>query len=79
MMSNIADLQDPNDPKGRTINNAKEHKYSVGELVELENKARLFVTRLSRDCDGTPLYMLGCKLDRIDLLGISEEYITQIR
>jgi hypothetical protein len=59
---NVADLKDPNDPKGRTwreINNAKEHNIPVGTLVELENGVRLFVVSHNRDCDGTPLYAMS--------------------
>ena len=80
-MINIADLIDPEDPKGRTyreVNNAKNHKYSVGDLVQIETKARLFVSKLPRDCDGTPLYVLGCETGRQDLYGIPEEYITEV-
>lgn len=59
---NIADLKDPSDPRGRSyreINNAAEHKYNVGQLVEFEDGLRLFITKQTRDCDGTPLYWFG--------------------
>lgn len=66
---NVADLIDPNDPQGRSyreVNTASQHQYPVGSLVEInwpENPkrhgVRLFVTKHSRDCDGTPLYVLG--------------------
>ena len=58
---NIADLKCPDDPQGRTyreINNAKQHKYQVGDLVEIETGVRLFIALQTRDCDGTPLYCL---------------------
>lgn len=60
----IHDLIDPDDPQGRTyreVNNAKIHKFQVGDLVELETGARVFVAKQSRDCDGTPLYCLTPK------------------
>lgn len=44
----------------RQLNNAKKHKFKVGQLVELEGGARLFVAKQTRDCDGTPLYSLTC-------------------
>jgi hypothetical protein len=58
---NIADLKDPNDPEGRTyreINNATQHRFNVGQLVEVDDGVRLFVAKQTRDCDGTPLYYL---------------------
>lgn len=66
---NIADLKDSDDPQGRTyreINNAIQHKYPIGSLVELGDPeypsvmdgVRLFVVCHTRDCDGTPLYEL---------------------
>ena len=59
--NNIADIKDSNDPQGRTyrqVNNATPHKYGIGVLVELDNGARLFTAKQTRDCDGTPLYSL---------------------
>lgn len=65
---NIADLKDPYDPEGRSyreVNNKRLHKLSVGDLVEVQikdhesDRIRLYVTKLTRDCDGTPLYSLG--------------------
>ena len=58
----ICDLTDPSDSAGRTyreVNNATHHRFIVGDLVKLRNGARLFITKLTRDCDGTPLYSLG--------------------
>ncbi len=58
---NVADLVDPTDPQGRSyreINNAKSHKFKVGDLVEIDGGVRLFIAKQTRDCDGTPLYCL---------------------
>ncbi len=87
---NIADLTDPNDPQGRTyrqINLATPHKYEVGALIELENKARLFIARQTRDCDGAPLYSLTHETRKDDFPlnelyfahGFSEEGMTEIK
>lgn len=62
---NVADLIDPSDPQGRSyreINREEQHKYSVGDLVEIANGVRLFIVALKRDCDETPLYSLGAEL-----------------
>lgn len=59
--TNISDLKDPCDPLGRTyreVNSAKNHKFMVGQLVEIDHGVRLFIAKQSRDCDGTPLYCL---------------------
>ena len=32
------------------------HKYKLGDLVELENGARVYITRLTYDCDHVPMY-----------------------
>jgi len=58
----ICDLVDPEDPEGRTfreINNATDHSFEVGTLVEIRNGVRLFIVQQTRDCDGTPLYCLS--------------------
>jgi len=63
---NIADLKDISDPQGRTyrqINNDTQHTFNVGSLVELEGGCRLFIAKLTRDCDGTPLYTLTHDID----------------
>ena len=60
---NIADLKDPDDSEGRSyreVNHATEHNYEVGQLVEFDDGVCLFITKLTRDCDGTPLYWFGC-------------------
>ena len=52
---------------GKTIkenNLAREHKYPIGSLVELENGERLFVMAYTRDCDGSPLYNLGFRWNK---------------
>ena len=54
----IADLTNPETGKTyRQENNEKTHKYGIGDLVEVDG-CRFFITRLTRDCDGTPLYSL---------------------
>ena len=63
---NVADLVDPDDPSGRTyrqVNALKSHGIPIGTLVELENGARLFVVKHTRDCDQTPLYSLCADQD----------------
>lgn len=70
-MINIADLKDPNDPQGRTyreINNETNHKFNIGDLVEWDDGVRLYVAKLTRDCDGTPLCSLTPEKDDIDNL-----------
>jgi len=72
---NLADIKDPDDEFGRTyreINNSTEHNFKVGDLVELEDGARLFVVHLHRDCDGTPLYSLS--YDKDDTERISDVF-----
>ena len=79
-MNNVADLKDPNDPQGRTyreINNATSHNLTVDDLVELDDGVRLFVTRLTRDCDGTPLYCLGRKGNTV-IMGYTEDSLTLV-
>jgi hypothetical protein len=64
-MNNIADLKDPNDKQGRTyrqINNSVCHGIGLGVLVELDTGVRLFVAKHTRDCDGTPLYVLTSEI-----------------
>jgi hypothetical protein len=67
---NIADLKNPKTGKTyREENNAKQHKYKVDDLVEIISWGddckyggmRLYVIGCVRDCDGTPLYVLGSK------------------
>lgn len=63
---NIADFKDPNDDEGRSyreVNNSKNHRFTVGQLVELESGARLFVAKQTRDCDGSLMYSLTPELD----------------
>jgi hypothetical protein len=61
----------------RQINNATKHKYKCDDLVELESRARMYVTRLTRDCDGTPLYCLGYKKGSTKINGIGEDFIIK--
>jgi len=67
---NIADLKNPETGKTyREENNALHHKYKVGDLVEIipwdeeceYAGMRLYIIGCVRDCDGTPLYVLGSK------------------
>jgi hypothetical protein len=72
MIINGADLQDPNDPQGRTyrqVNAEKQHTIPLGALVELETGERLRVMLQTRDCDQTPLYSLGVTGDDDDRIG----------
>ena len=60
--TNVADLRDPADPAGRSyrrVNAEKTHGIVAGSLVEIESGVRLFVVKLGRDCDQTPLYWLA--------------------
>jgi hypothetical protein len=80
-MDNVADLTDPSDTKGRSyrqINNATPHNFKVGQLVELECGARLYIIKHSRDCDGTPLYVVGLQESNIVEGGYPEDYIKAI-
>jgi hypothetical protein len=69
---NIADIVDKETGKTfRQLNMEKTHKVSVGALVEVcyevedgcsppaNQGIRLHVIECIRDCDGTPLYVLG--------------------
>ena len=67
---NIADLKNPETGKTyREENNALQHKYKVGDLVEIipwdeeceYAGMRLYIIGCVKDCDGTPLYVLGSK------------------
>lgn len=83
MVNMVCDLIDPNDPEKRThreINNSTEHKYKLGQLVELPNGSRLFINTRTRDCDGTPLYHLSILDESMapDLYGYCEESIKPL-
>ena len=67
---NIADVKNPKTGKTyREENNEKQHKYKVDDLVEIQDWGhsceyggmRLYIIGCVRDCDGTPLYVLGTK------------------
>ena len=67
---NIADLTNPDSGKTyRQENSEKQHKYKVDDLVEIIpwgddcefSGMRLYIIGCVRDCDGTPLYVLGSK------------------
>lgn len=75
---NIADIKNPKTGKTfRQENNEKQHKYKVDDLVEIigwgedsrYNGMRLYIIGLVRDCDGTPLYVLGSKGMELHQLG----------
>ena len=75
---NVADLVNPKDSKGRTyreINNTIKHKLSVGDRVETYDNMVLFITKHTRDCDGTPLYSLGDAKGRHLTNGYSEDSV----
>jgi hypothetical protein len=57
-MINIADLDSGDGRSYHEVNNAKKHSLELGQLVELDTGARLFIAGHARDCDGTPLYSL---------------------
>ena len=86
MFMMIHDLKDPDDDQGRSyreVNNAKQHKLKIGQLVESANGIRLFIHQQTRDCDGTPLYVLAT--DTVDSLnntlsyGYSERVLTEVK
>lgn len=59
--TNIADLKDPNDAQSRSyreVNNSTQHKFNIGEFVEIDDGVRMYIAMQNRDCDGTPLYCL---------------------
>jgi hypothetical protein len=63
---NVADLEDPNDPDGRSyrdVNAEKVHEIPLGTFVELQDGCRAWVVSLGRDCDQTPLYWLSLDKD----------------
>lgn len=66
---NIADIKNPKTGMTyREENNAKKHKYKVGDPVKLDDHSWTTITGLTRDCDGTPLYSY-------ELTGLSEDSI----
>jgi hypothetical protein len=66
----VADMINPETGKtGREENNSKAHKYKVGQAVKIEECRWAFITKLTRDCDGTPLYSY-------ESVGLSEDSIT---
>ena len=69
-LKQICDLKNPKTGKTyREENNALEHKFKVDDLVEILREdedcvyvgMRLYIIGCVRDCDGTPLYVLGSK------------------
>lgn len=82
-MISISDLKDPDDYQGRTyreVNNSTQHSFDAGDLVELENGVRLFVSKQTRDCDGTPLYSMSHKSNGdASLHGFSEDDLRLVK
>lgn len=69
-MPTFVEYKDIVEANGKTIkenNLAKGHAIPIGTLVEVNipysdyHRMRLYVVANSRDCDGTPLYLLGHK------------------
>jgi hypothetical protein len=99
-MNKIFMLHDTIEANGKSIkeNNLElKHNIPIGSLVEVQSdnwygdgaceiwKARLWVLDHSRDCDGTPLYILGrdrdydvCKRYHYLRGGFSEDNLTVI-
>lgn len=84
-MDFVADLKDPNDQQGRSyreVNRDKRHNISLGSLVEINNGARAFVVKHTRDCDQTPLYSLAIDPDDCNFSmdhGYGEESLKTIK
>jgi hypothetical protein len=74
----VADLDSGNGKTYREINNAMKHKITIGSLVEIDCGARLYVLKHNRDCDGTPLYVIGLKDSNIIKGGYTEECLKVI-
>jgi len=85
-MVNIADLTNPE--TGRTIrqeNLKKQHNIPVDTLVEIlgdENDEysgmRLYINEHTRDCDGTPIYLLGSKTGESKLGLFAEDDLKKV-
>lgn len=68
---NVSDLVNPESGKTyRQENNEKKHKYNIGQNVKINEGQWATITKLTRDCDGTPLYSY-------ELHGLSEDSIVQ--
>lgn len=66
---NVADIINPKTGiTPRQENKEKSHKYQVGDAVKLDDQGWVTITKLTRDCDGTPLY-------NYELCGLSEDSI----
>ena len=82
-------IHDIVEKNGKTIkenNLAKFHKYELGELVEMKNGVRMFISGYRRDCDGTPLYCLSYENDpwqwennNCQLCGFGEDSLSMIK
>lgn len=81
VLINVADLVDPNDKQGRSyrkINKATAHKLKVGDRVQVMGDMVLYITKLIRDCDETPLYAVGNRNAKTYEHGFSEEVIVKL-
>ena len=54
-----------------------EHKIPIGSLVELEEGVRLFIVKHTRDCDGTPLYVLAPYMGAVEE-NVRNQYINKM-
>lgn len=75
----MGDIVESNGKTVRENNSAIAHKIPIGSLVEIVSEddefewigVRMYVVDHSRDCDGTPLYVIGpkCARDKWDRHG----------
>jgi hypothetical protein len=84
----VGDIVEANGKTIRENNQERPHKFALGTLVEIHgsedfgwNGCRLYVRSLSRDCDGSPLYVLGSLDldDRPTLFGMDEEGMREVK
>ncbi len=70
ILQNIADIKTESGKTYRELNMEKKHLYKINDLVEIianpewpdeHDGMRLYIIGLTRDCDETPLYVLGSK------------------
>ena len=87
MIYKFSDIVESNGKTIRENNLSLQHKYPIDTLVEVKYDkwfgggacekvhARLFVVHHSRDCDGTPLYILASKPTCEWSFGIRPEHL----
>lgn len=77
---NISDME--SDVPGKTWkekNSEIKHNFQIGSLVEIiETGVRLFIVKLTRDCDQTPLYSLCYDKDETVQISNSFRNITWV-